>query len=619
MNDTTKYTADFNELTTIGLQHIGDSTTYNYYVDQDPLNVSYDLIDIDQVDPIGALQYIANAINLSKDGKDIPFIPPIDFGDYRLVRKLLVYGVHGCGKDRIIYEILKDRITEFKRVHIIYPQNSIETVKQKKEMSIKKLIDSGIDDKDIVIWGDYSNDLHDAENVEIGLAALIRISSARIKNLFLSLNSDLLASYENLFGKVPYVAMYRITYDKKGFIDIFESYGKHDTRFKTIYEKYVVRDKDRIAEILYNTDPNPSAIHLFYEDLVEEISKNPNNNRIAVDSAQRFAGPEDYYKRQLSYISGEKARQSDLHFLYVLKLCYESGLRKTYTIIEELQNHVFGTPPPAEPSRYLSSWVSIIFDTNYSISNTAKNIINYPKDSLSKTLTYLTQEGFLDKLSEKVDSFYKFGKYIGMNIRWIKFEELIQQISKINKSRINLNDLLSGLGLGVAKNFPLLDAKTQKEIISETINNADFSRGFGDMISRQFSSLAKTLQDRMLTLIAKNDEYALRLGSGLAYHFPTFDNDMQSKILTMAEKNQRFELTIFSGLAYHFPTFDNAMQSKILTMAEKKTGYTSLIARTISYCFISLNKEIQEQIFHLAERNSAFAQTFGENILTLFT
>jgi hypothetical protein len=45
------------------------------------------------------------------------------------------------------------------------------------EISIKKLIDVRIDDKDIVIWGDYSNDLHDAENVEIGLAALTSISS----------------------------------------------------------------------------------------------------------------------------------------------------------------------------------------------------------------------------------------------------------------------------------------------------------------------------------------------------------------------------------------------------------------------------------------------------------
>jgi hypothetical protein len=571
----------------------------------DSYTVAYCVLEVDHIKPSNTLLQIADALNLklNHEGEDYPFIFPKDFEKLKSENKVFLYGITGSGKNRLIYEIIKDKITSFNKIYLLNPQLPTGRI------SVTNLVEKTIKEKDAIIWVKYSDDLLDGQDVKIGQEVLIKISSAKVNYLFISLNHILLETYRILLRRTtPYLKTYEIIYDKETFKNILVAYGKNISKYKTIYEDFITKDINRISEILYNIDPNPLTILLYYEDLTQRV-KDPKNNKIAIDSAKKFSVPTDYYKQQFSVIRNE--RLNDLHFLYTMKICYDAGLKRTYDCIEETQKGIFGSELPIDPTRYLSYWVSINNETYYTMPYVARNVIEYPNDNLRKVMKYLTNKNFFNSLSQNVDSFYLFGVYLGKNIQFTKFEELLSFfLSK--RPFTKWKDFITGIGIGIGKIFAILDVSTQRKIMDEVRKGSSFAAGFGDGISREFPSLDHKIQDKILALAEKNDGFALRLGYGLAYRFPSLDHKIQDKILALAEKNDRFMKAIYSGLAYRFPSLDHKIQDKILALAEKNNELAHILSKSITYCFTKLEKDIQQNVLHLVETNIIFAEYFGK-------
>jgi hypothetical protein len=87
----------------------------------DPYTVAYCAIEVDHIEPSNTLLQIADAINLklNHEGQDYPFIFPKDFEKLQSENKVFLYGITGSGKNRLIYEIIKDKITSFNKVYLI--------------------------------------------------------------------------------------------------------------------------------------------------------------------------------------------------------------------------------------------------------------------------------------------------------------------------------------------------------------------------------------------------------------------------------------------------------------------------------------------------------------------
>lgn len=109
----------------------------------------------------------------------------------------MLYGVSGSGKSRSLFEIVGSKIKNrsFKKTYIINPRNIIGHALNR--ISISELVDK-IEQRDVIIWNDFPDDLLISQNIESELESLDKVSSANVKNLFVTLNPKLLTRQNEL-------------------------------------------------------------------------------------------------------------------------------------------------------------------------------------------------------------------------------------------------------------------------------------------------------------------------------------------------------------------------------------------------------------------------------------
>jgi hypothetical protein len=87
----------------------------------DSCTVAYCAIEVDHIEPSNTLLQIADAINLklNHEGQDYPFIFPKDFEKLKSENKVFLYEITGSGKNRLIYEIKKDKLLLTRSTYLI--------------------------------------------------------------------------------------------------------------------------------------------------------------------------------------------------------------------------------------------------------------------------------------------------------------------------------------------------------------------------------------------------------------------------------------------------------------------------------------------------------------------
>jgi hypothetical protein len=202
------------------------------------LEVSYLLIDNVQKEPVSTLQKIATTINVQltlPDGEEIPFIPFNEYNHALNEDKIYLYGSSGVGKSRIIYEIVKNKISNLERVFIINPRNTLHEYNSGR-IDIYDLVDE-FKENDAVLWDNFPDNLV-KKDYDSSLEVLEKISSREVKNLLIALKPKYLESYRNIAKDIIELYKHYIKYDKEKIRNITKLYGTN-TRYKQIYNKYV--------------------------------------------------------------------------------------------------------------------------------------------------------------------------------------------------------------------------------------------------------------------------------------------------------------------------------------------------------------------------------------------
>lgn len=136
-------------------------------------------------------------------------------------------------------------------------------------------------------------------------------------------------------------------------------YGLKLVQFSEVYEKYIAKDLNKISNILWQKEPTPLTVIDYYKELNDKRPVNEEKERRqqpkiiinAIEEAEKLLRRTEYYEHQFGFIANSKERQSEAEFLYTLKLCYELGLNRTASTIEQLQNGIFDSSYFASSSK----------------------------------------------------------------------------------------------------------------------------------------------------------------------------------------------------------------------------------------------------------------------------
>ena len=137
------------------------------------------------------LQKVATLVNvqLAAEGSEIlPFTLFPNFDSARHFDKLFLYGPSGRGKSRAIFELIKEDLSNFKKIYFINPRNTVGN--ESGRIKILDLIGK-LQEDDGVVWDNFPDDLvkRDLDNARNVLEV---ISSRNVRRFLLHLFRNIL-------------------------------------------------------------------------------------------------------------------------------------------------------------------------------------------------------------------------------------------------------------------------------------------------------------------------------------------------------------------------------------------------------------------------------------------
>ena len=212
-----------------------------------------------------ALTDLATSIDVHMfEGSIIPFVPSADYQSLHRQDKSFIYGRSGCGKSRVIYEIIKKRLAEFNRVFIINPRPILGI--ESRRIGLSKLVDE-LNSGDAVIWDNFPDDLLNRDIYAMEHALKI-VSSKRMRCLLVALKPKYL-ELSNDITDMSELYKNNIYYERDSIQAVLEAYGNSISPFKNIYQKHVAKNLIRVAGILWQKEPLPITVLDFFKELVQ--------------------------------------------------------------------------------------------------------------------------------------------------------------------------------------------------------------------------------------------------------------------------------------------------------------------------------------------------------------
>lgn len=444
------------------------------------------------------------------------------------------------------------------------------------------------------------------------------------------------------------------------------SVGRNITRFKEVYDIYVKKEEDLISELLWQREPTPLTVRLFYDELVRKIVDSS-----AIDVAFRILPPTKYYGKMFEYLRHQ--RPNDAEFLYTLKFAYDFYLQRTFSDLKDFQHRIFGSNSPSEPARVLSTWVYHMAGT-YSISDLARDTIKYPEERLNEIITFLSSKYFLDYIIKftkskpspvSYDILSSIGQYLGKNV-----ELLIQGESNrllpsaiLDSLRIGSEEyenFMYGFKDGITGTFRRLHVDLQTKILDVIVDNHRFRSSLSESLGVDFAYLDENLQNRIMEIAEKSagkSEFSRWFGQGLGLNFNQVKNEkLQMRILKFAERDKYFALEFGKSIGFELMFSDikalndrkylnlisklagkqywfteglikgpgserdfffreELREKRVIEIAMKDIHLAYAIGSTLAKHFGKLNKDFQDKILKIAkEKKNKFVNGFGKGL-----
>jgi hypothetical protein len=591
------------------------------------IEVSYSILMIDKhglQNPSDIFQNIATLVNVqlaAEASESLPFVP---FSNYNIAKysdKLFLYGPSGCGKSRAMFELLRENLADFKKIYFINPRNPIGN-----ESGRIKLLDliGRLGEDDELVWDNFpddmvTTDLDNARNV------LEMIGSRNVKRFLVALKPRYLEIYRDLVHNgIPEFHTCEVSFDKEQIKKIIKTYGMEIAQFRQIYQNYIEKNVEKIARILWEIEPAPLTILDYYRELTNKIQQiqetGTQQNELSIDpllEAKKLLRSSHYYEHQFALISSIGERKPDAEFLYTLKLCYEAGLNRKISFVEQLQKKIFNSIPHGEPLRKLGTWI-YLSGQYYAMHDVSGEAIRFNDYERLKIMNYLTND-FLQVVPKSDSQVYSFGTFFGKNIEYMPREEshtfLPDSIYNYMKGKRYFE---VGIGQGTGESILSLNEELKGEVLRRAETDIEFARGLAESLGRSFPSVDESGQRQIFEMIDSGDPFARFFGGSLGAVLDHLSEESQNRIFELIEKDGTFADGLGNGLGYVFTSLEKNFQMEILKKSEKNSELTRGLGMGFGRSFSSLRKAIQEELFTKGETNHEFAMGLGMGFGTDF-
>ncbi len=619
------------------------------------------------------VQKIATAINVQfteSSRQDLPFVPFKEFQSLLREQKVFLFGPSGCGKSRTIIELIQNNgryndhnnrdkngsnnndnrgNNNYEKIFVISPSNPAGLETHRREISLLSM-QFGLND--LVIWDNFPEGLV-KRDLQSAFSTLEILNSRPLRNLYIALKPSYLEIYRGLTLAIPDIYPYEVSCDLGTMKTLLITYGKEVHEYKEIFEKYASKDSDRISRILWQKQPLYLTVVDFYKALLAKeiattvsIKQQPGRNDdtlssfslptlpeegwkehgqttsltdtdiagSAVAMAQAWLPAHDYFQRQFEVMNNIDSRQNDVDFLYTLRFCYEVGFDRTYDSIAQLQKVIFGSFPPADPSRKLTTWI-YLSGRNYSMHDSAKNAITLSDYSKMKIITYITSN-FQGILPLGDGDLYSLGIFLGRNIQYGLSD--LDSIKKIVPGEIyrfmKTNAVFErAIGRGVGENFEILEDSLQDSILEFIDTEIEFGVGLADSLGERFAEMDEINRQRVLRKMYHGMLFARYLGQSVGRRLftPQLPSKLQQIVLSHAERNPQFADGIGMGLGYIYLSLKSELQKEITVIAQKNFELSRGIGFGFGLTLALLPTEKSQQVIELADKNSELDTGFG--------
>ena len=489
----------------------------------DTIEVSYSILTVPKDNPKEVLEKFATSINVQLtflSGQQFPYVPFNEFYKLKEASKIFLYGPSGCGKSKGIFEIVKSRVAHLNKIYVINPRVTIGESAGRSNLG--ELLNK-VGPEDAIVWDNFPDDMIDRD-VNNAIRALQFISSKNLGTLLVALKPRYLEIYGEVPRRIPEFYTHRIEYEREKIKEILDSYGSQITDFSSLYNLFIMNDIERLSKILWTKEPLPLTIIDYYK-LLQSKKKDEDqlDQQAAAILAEDLSRRTVYYEDQFGFLSSEETRLDEAEFLYTLRLCYEAALDRKVGAVEKLQNQVFGSIPPREPLKKLSTWV-YLSGQFYAMHDVCRDAIKLNDYTRLKITNYLT-EHFSEIIKQNDDSaLYTLGLFLGRNIQFMNRDAAQPFVPNEIYNFMKGNRYFeTGFGRGIAESFFSLESELQKVILKRVEVDLEFARGLGDGLGHNFASLDQRSQQQILKGITSGLPFRAAIRrSGSSLRLPPF-------------------------------------------------------------------------------------------------
>lgn len=557
------------------------------------------------------VQKVATAINVqfTESSEKLPFVASRQFEKLLREEKIFLVGPSGSGKSRIIIELLRSKNASYDRIFVINPSNPAGLDSGRENIS---LLSHQFGRNDLVIWDNFPEGLV-KRDLESAFGALEVVNASAVRNLYIALKPTYLEMYRGLTLGIPDIYTHEVTCDLETMKALIKAYGKVE-QYRGVFEKYVSANTDRIARILWQKQPLSLTVVDYYKALVDREADKSQADRIdesaALQIAQAWLPVSDYFDRQLEVMKNMPARKRDVEFLYVLRFCYEVGFDRTYASIAALQKGIFGSDPPAEPTRELGTWV-YLSGQSYAMHDSAKSAVKLTDYSKMKIASYLSSN-FSD-LPKGAGELHSLGLFLGKNIQFVSDSTgrpavVPDQIYEFMKKNASFE---RAIGRGVGENFELLDDALQQMILGLVNTEIEFGTGLAESLGERFVDLDDYNRNRVLEKMYQGMLFARYFGQSVGRLYGRLSHDFRALVISHAERNPQFADGLGMGLGYAYSALDPELQAEIMDKARKSFEISRGLGFGFGLTFALLQQEDSKKMVALADGNSELDTGFG--------
>src|SRR5215218_1908706 len=585
----------------------------------EPYDVSFAEIQSDEK-WLETIQKVATAINVQfteESSKQLPFVPFKEFENLLREEKVFLFGPSGCGKSRTIIELLRSKKGSYDRIFVINPSNPAGLNSCRENIST---LSQQFGSKDLVIWDNFPEGLikRDLQNA---FGALEIVNSRSVQNLYISLKPTYLEMYRGLTIGIPDIYAHEITCDLVTMKALLKAYGMEVEQYRDVFEKYVSPNIDTIARILWQKQPLSLTVVDYYKTLIEKMT---NYSHATIDSskcllvAHEWLPVNDYFERQFEVMKNIRGREQDVDFLYIIRFCYEAGFSRTQTSIARLQQAIFGSSAPAEPTRKMGTWV-YLSGQNYAMHDSAKNAVKLTDYSRMKIISYLTDH-FSEIIPKGSGELHSLGLFLGKNIQSIPNDTGRRIVPDQIYGFMKKNAVFErAFGHGVGENFELLDEALQMLILEHVDADIEFGVGLADILGERFIELDDKNRKRILKETYHGMLFARYFGQSVGRLYGRLSNELQSIVVSHAENNPQFADGLGMGLGYIYATLEPALQHEIMRKAEKSFEISRGLGFGFGLTFSLLQEDDAKNMVSIADRNSELDMGFGMGLAVTYS